>query len=596
MWSMFLVICLACVCAFAGQAEQSDWSEGLSSETPVSSWLRVFESADQVAWRSIEGQIQLSSSILDTAVENFVYSGIAKPYAADIDDINNDGYNDIVIGALEANEVRVFFGNENGEWISQVLSSSSSECIGIDIADLNNDGYLDVVAACAGTGIIEIHYNQGGPSPEWILQVAATGFEGVHDVEADDVDEDGDMDIVAAASEGDRVSWFRNEGGQSPSWSEFIVETGIDYPCKVQPVDLNSDGNIDILCAAWNENIVRVWYGSGGPEPVWTSQTLDSDIEGAHGVRACDVDADGDMDVFAASLGGSKVYLYRNQGGSPITWTREELGTMPYSAMVRTGDFDGDGDWDVVSSSFGNAGVAWWENTENGSIFVKHIVKSGGQGISWAMPGDLDNDGDLDILSVRYMGNAIYWYEITRYASSGSLVSSILDSSEEPQWASIDWESCVPAGTSLGIQFRSSDDHGSMGNWSEEYHNPSVISGFAERYFQYKVLMNSVDSTVSPILKSFQFNWDQTGIEMTDSPLSLSFSNPSSGSVSMFVKSNISGDFTLSIFDTSGRKVFLDTGETEKQFEVAHLPSGVYRAVASTTQGDWISQALVVLN
>jgi len=209
-------------------------------------------------------------------------------YAADIADLNSDGLNDIVIGAFEANEVRVFWGNSNGEWTSDLLSASSSECIGIDIADFNGDGLLDIAAACAGSDIIQIFYNQGGLSPEWVLLEAVTGFDGVHDVFAGDIDADGDIDIVAAASEGDEVAWFRNDGTE---WTKFSIETGIDYPCKVEISDIDLDGNVDIICAAWTGNLVKVWYGSGGTTPSWTAQVIDSTINGAHGISVCDVDA-----------------------------------------------------------------------------------------------------------------------------------------------------------------------------------------------------------------------------------------------------------------------------------------------------------------
>jgi len=302
------------------------------------------------------------------------------------------------------------------------------------------------------------------------------------------------------------------------------------------------------------------------------------------------------MDIFAAALNGSSIYLYRNTGGSPIVWERDKIGTMSYAAITKIGDLDGDGDWDVVASSFGNAGVAWWENTDNGATFVKHVVKTGGQGISWAMPGDLDNDGDLDILSVRYMSNAIYWYKISEYLFSGTLESQILDTGDTPQWASIDWDAFIPTGCSFGVQFRTSSDPGNMGDWSSEYSVPSNVSGLIERYFQYRVLLNSSDPTVSPILRSFQLNWDIMGIEDTKEPISLSFPNPSYGNISFAVKSDSGGEVSLSVYDISGRTVFTGSTVSEQQLSVSNLPSGAYRAVASDEHGAVVSRALVVLN
>lgn len=88
----------------------------------MGSWGETFDNSSNLSRLSVKGQLLvLQKSLL-------FFSGMPKPYAADIADLNSDGLNDIVIGALEANEVRVFWGNENGEWTSQILSSSSSEC------------------------------------------------------------------------------------------------------------------------------------------------------------------------------------------------------------------------------------------------------------------------------------------------------------------------------------------------------------------------------------------------------------------------------------------------------------------------------------
>jgi len=580
----------------ASQAVQTDWAGGSAGGVVTGSWANCFESSNSTAWMSVSGQIQLSSIPLASSVEHLVFSGIANPYAAGIADLNDDGFNDIVIGAVEAGEVRVFYGSESGSWSSQTVSSASDGCLGIAIADLNGDGTEDIAAACETAGIIQVFYNQGGETPTWVLQDAATGFGGAHDVETADMDGDGDIDLIAAASTGDRVSWFRNEGGANPVWTELTVETGIDYPCKIQALDINLDGNMDILCAAWLEDEVRVWYGSGGSDPVWTAQTLDAANDGAHGARACDVDSDGDIDVFAASLNGSCIYLYRNMGGSPILWNRETAGIISGCAMVRTGDMDGDGDWDVVSSSFGNAGVAWWENTEAGTVFVKHIVKTGGQATSWAMPGDVDNDGDLDVLAVRYQGNAIYWYETMEYVSSGSLESLILDIGEIPLWASIDWNAEVPSGTELGVQFRSSDDSENMGDWSSVYSAPSTLSGLVSRYFQYKLLLNSADPENSPVVRSFQFNWDPMGIEPDKPSLALSFQNPAFGSVLFSVSTAARGRVAFAIYDTLGRRVFFRSSVSDEQFTVSGLPAGVYSGVAIDGSGGRIAESLVILN
>lgn len=200
------------------------------------------------------------------------------------------------------------------------------------------------------------------------------------------------------------------------------------------------------------------------------------------------------------------------------------------------------------------------------------------------------------MLAIGFLQNRVVWHTATEFISSGTLTRSVLDTQESPQWASIDWDVSVPAGGSFGVQFRLSNDPGDMGVWSPEYCNPSAVSGLVKRYFQYRLLLDSNDSAVSPVLRSFQLNWDPMGVEEFESPLTLSFSNPSSGSVVFSVSTAFEGSTTLSVYDTSGRRVFSGTGETEELFVVSGLSPGVYRAISTNNRGNRISQALVVLN
>lgn len=571
---LVLVLTVASLCLGA-QAVQSDWSGGPEGSGAVSAWGSYFNNSESVAWCSIPGQIQLSSTPMGSPVEFQVATGISGAYAADIADINNDGFNDIVAGSGNNDGVIAYYGSSTGDWIEQVVSDSSPGAIGLKIDDYNGDGLLDI-AACADT---ELHvcYNQGGTLPTWNNTIAHSGYVSLHEVESVDMDEDGDMDIIGADYDGDHLFWLRNQGGTPVTWDEFTIDNAVDYPCKAHAVDINGDGNIDVVCAAWLDDKIIVYYGSGGSEPLWTAQEVDSSINAAHGVRACDIDSDGDMDIVSASINNSKLYLYRNQGGATPVWdARENLGTIAGAAIVRTGDIDGDGDPDVISSSFGSAGVAWWENTESGTVFVKHPVKSGGGATSWAMPGDIDNDGDLDILAVRYQQNSVYWYEATEFISSGNLESAVLDTEESPQWASFDWTAEVPGGCSVSFQFRSSDNAAAMGDWSQEYQMPSSLSGLVHRYFQYRLLLNSSSPEVSPVISDVQLNWDPQGITEATPVEQFTLPNPCRGQVDIVMSEDLSGPVEVNLFSANGRLLLARQAAQGETLSVGDLPPGLY--------------------
>ena len=68
------------------------------------------------------------------------------------------------------------------------------------------------------------------------------------DVAAADIDNDGDMDVVGAAYTDDEVSWFENDGSPSGvNWAKHDIGTP-NGPVALVTVDFDYDGDIDVLC------------------------------------------------------------------------------------------------------------------------------------------------------------------------------------------------------------------------------------------------------------------------------------------------------------------------------------------------------------
>ena len=93
-------------------------------------------------------------------------------------------------------------------------------------------------------------------------------------------------------------------------------------------------------------------------------------VNGAHSVYAVDLDGDGDADVLSASWGDDKIAWYENltvnQNGpaSPGSFGPQQVITTSANGAVSVyaTDLDGDGDADVLSASFRDDKVAWYEN------------------------------------------------------------------------------------------------------------------------------------------------------------------------------------------------------------------------------------------
>ncbi|MEE9449931.1 MAG: FG-GAP-like repeat-containing protein, partial [Ignavibacteriaceae bacterium] len=102
------------------------------------------------------------------------------------------------------------------------------------------------------------------------------------------------------------------------------------------------------------------WYKNDGNEN-FTSHTITTSTDGTYSVYAVDVEGDGDIDVLSASVFDNKIAWFENDGNE--NFTPHTITTNAYYANSVYGvDVDGDGDMDVLSASRWDNKIAWYEN------------------------------------------------------------------------------------------------------------------------------------------------------------------------------------------------------------------------------------------
>ncbi len=211
---------------------------------------------------------------------------------------------------------------------------------------------------------------------------------------------------------------------------QSIINSDATTAFSVVSVDIDGDGNLDVVSASDDDSTVE-WYGNTDGKGTFSgSQVISSTATGARSVFAADINKDGNVDILSASWGptngpnpGMAFAWYENayQGSPPGNFGPQNVIALHSSPIsVVAADLDRDGDLDVISASYGDNTIAWYENGGNGGSWTERVITTLADGAWDVFTADLDNDGDLDVISAANWGNdendyinenGVAWYE-----------------------------------------------------------------------------------------------------------------------------------------------------------------------------------------
>ena len=280
--------------------------------------------------------------------------------------------------------------------------------------DLDGDGDADVLSSSAGDNKIAWYENTDGRGLFGSPQVITTGADGASTVRAADIDGDGDMDVLSASFNDNKVAWYENTDGKGGFGTQRVISTTAAGASSMEAFDVDGDGDLDVVSSsrlddkiAWYENTDGL--GSFSPERVITSTA-----DGAQSIHLADVDGDGDADVLAASRYDRTIAWYENTDGLGAFAARRVIAaSVQIANSVYAADVDGDGDADVLAAAYDDS-IFWYENIDSRqNSWAQRLITTRVVGAEWVYAADIDNDGDADVLSASSRDNKIAWYENT---------------------------------------------------------------------------------------------------------------------------------------------------------------------------------------
>lgn len=314
-------------------------------------------------------------------------------------DLEGDG--DVDILSAEFGDLRVH-ENRGAETFEspRTVASLETQIHAMQVVDLNLDGHMDVLLAAKSSSEIlfpGLSWCQGDNLFAGQQRVAQGGFaEYARGLQAEDLDSDGDEDLLVAWDNDDRVAWYENLGG-GVFGDERVISLGVFNPIAVKAEDIDGDGDPDVLSVSLGDDELA-WYENLGLGAFGPQQQI-AIVPDSYEVDLEELTGDGLVDILIASIGADIVYWCENKGGghfnAPVSVGLGGGGTYSVCAA----DLNGDGRQDVLSSTLGSGVVSWVENLGGGLFGPAQVIAAGSWGNGSVRADDMDLDGDFDVVA-----------------------------------------------------------------------------------------------------------------------------------------------------------------------------------------------------
>ncbi|MBN2571958.1 MAG: VCBS repeat-containing protein, partial [Ignavibacteriales bacterium] len=357
-------------------------------------------------------------------------------------DIDRDGDQDLIIGGYNG----LLYYENIGDSTNAIFQQDTNvflivnQFVGDDtkptFADLDADGDYDLLV---GIGVAILGYPEPGITlgfrnigdkynPNFVKD--STLVVGIPDVGLNsypklaDLDNDDDFDLTVGR-DGASIYYYRNVGDSSnPNWSSspslFSGLPQTTYWNNPDFCDLDGDGDLDLFFGTSGGKVLYAKNIGSINSPSFQINTEYFSVIKLNGnastVSLADWDNDGDYDLLSGIWTSNFIY-FRNIGNntSPkfqqatTTFTSLNPGSS-YTSPVFV-NLDNDSDWDIVSGLL-NGTLVYYLN--NGTSFSQNTTMFAGIDVGYfSIPtfADIDADGDLDLLIGAETSSDVKFYK-----------------------------------------------------------------------------------------------------------------------------------------------------------------------------------------
>jgi FG-GAP-like repeat len=304
-------------------------------------------------------------------------------------------------------------------FIAHRLGNDHAE--GITTLDMNNDGFLDILS---GAYWYENPGAQGGDWKQHQYRTVGIHNEFVSDCGewTVDVNHDGNPDVVTTGWISNGLWWYENPGKATSAtamWQKHFITDSYDTEGGAM-ADINGDGKPDIALAHYNHSGI-LWVDFSGPTP--RVHHVGGKEQDGHGIGVGDIDGDGKPDILTPYGWFQNIDADNDKWQWHPDW---RLGDSGFPILAY--DVNNDGKTDIIYGQGHSYGLYWLEQTgtPDHRTFTRHTIDESFSQSHALKLVDLDGDGEPYLITgKRYRGHSgddpgsydpivIYAYKIDR--------------------------------------------------------------------------------------------------------------------------------------------------------------------------------------
>lgn len=488
----------------------------------------------------------------DGTFSRSVIGNVGTPWGISIADVDENGYNDIIVGG-SYDGIRLVRANDDGTAFSiETLGGPNIFVQNTNFADINNDGAIDYFA-CHDDGISSPYRNTGTGTFTY------------------------DLDMINAVTDGDSD----NSGNYGSIWTDYDNDGDLDLfisKCRLQAAGNPDDPRrLNILYQNDGSNNFTEVADEAGLRP--KTQTWATNFE--------DIDNDGDFDAVMINH-DVRSQIYENNGDATFTDITTDSGvagalnSLGLGIQVMMEDYDNDTFIDIILTTRNGNHLLLLNDGDNTFTSVSSPFPSSDQ-IQSAAVGDLNNDGFIDL--------------IAGYASGFNNPSGIVDrvfmnNGNDNNWTKIDLEGIESNSNGIGARIeiqgawgsqirevRAGESYGTQNSLLTHFGLGSATAIDAITVSWPSGIVDTVNNVDGSQILTIREGQGLLSVEDVTavSEISTLFPNPTSTIIN-FTMNDADVNTTISVYDMLGRNVITQLSETtrEQSIDVSQLTTGVY--------------------